>query len=77
MDAKYCAFTKIINGTFQFCIPVYQRDYSWTEEECKQLWEDILHSAAVFGIDAKPLPGIRGLEVNRRHISILHSMALD
>ena len=46
MNAKDCPFTKIINGTFQFCIPVFQRDYSWTEEECKQLWEDILHIAS-------------------------------
>lgn len=24
-------FTKIINGTTQFVIPVFQRDYGWTE----------------------------------------------
>ena len=23
-------------------IPIYQRTYSWTEKECRQLWEDIL-----------------------------------
>ncbi len=38
-------FTNIINGTTQFVIPVFQRDYSWTEEECEQLWKDILHVA--------------------------------
>lgn len=35
-------FTKIINGTTQFVIPVFQRDYSWTETQCEQLWKDIL-----------------------------------
>lgn len=35
-------FTKIINGTTQFVIPVFQRDYSWTEAECEQLWKDVL-----------------------------------
>ncbi len=35
-------FTKIINGTMQFVIPVFQRDYSWTEAHCEQLWNDIL-----------------------------------
>ena len=35
-------FAKIINGTSQFLIPVFQRDYSWTETECEQLWRDIL-----------------------------------
>lgn len=35
-------FTKIINGTTQFVIPVFQRDYSWTETQCEQLWKDLL-----------------------------------
>ena len=35
-------FTKIINGTTQFVIPVFQRDYSWTEPQCEQLWKDLL-----------------------------------
>ena len=32
--------TKIINGTMQFVIPVFQRDYNWTEGNCEQLWKD-------------------------------------
>src|SRR5215211_4902649 len=28
-----------------FVIPDYQRDYSWTEEEIKDLWEDIVATA--------------------------------
>src|SRR5439155_13570277 len=39
-------FTKIINGTTQFVIPVFQRHYNWTEAECDQLWKDILQIAA-------------------------------
>ncbi|MBE3050160.1 DUF262 domain-containing protein [Candidatus Bathyarchaeota archaeon] len=39
-------FTKIINGTTQFVIPVFQRDYNWTEAECEQLWKDIIQVAA-------------------------------
>lgn len=26
----------------RFVIPVYQRPYSWDEEQCEQLWEDVL-----------------------------------
>src|SRR5205807_7328492 len=40
-----CPFTKIINGTTQFVIPVFQRDYRWTETQCDQLWQDILKIA--------------------------------
>ena len=46
MNALDCPFVKIINGTFQFLIPVFQRDYSWNEAECKQLWLDILQIAS-------------------------------
>ena len=46
MTAVDCPFTKIINGTSQFLIPVFQRDYSWTEAECEQLWRDILQIAS-------------------------------
>lgn len=26
----------------QYCIPVFQRDYAWTEEQCTKLFEDIV-----------------------------------
>ena len=38
-------FTQIINGTTQFVIPVFQRDYSWTELQCEQMWDDVLRVA--------------------------------
>lgn len=28
----------------QFVIPIYQRTYSWTERECRQLWDDIIRT---------------------------------
>ena len=39
-------FTNIINGTTQFVVPVFQRDYRWTEAQCEQLWADILAAGA-------------------------------
>jgi hypothetical protein len=36
-------FNNIINGTSQFVIPVFQRDYTWqAETQCAQLWRDVL-----------------------------------
>lgn len=46
MQAIDRPFTKIINGSTQFVIPVFQRDYNWTEAECEQLWQDILQIAS-------------------------------
>ena len=31
MKAQHVFFPKIMNGASQFVIPVFQRDYSWTE----------------------------------------------
>lgn len=40
-EAKLLAFLK---KSPQFVIPIYQRTYSWTEKECRQLWDDILRA---------------------------------
>ena len=42
MQAINRQFTEIINGNKQFIIPVFQRDYSWTIEQCDQMWADIM-----------------------------------
>jgi uncharacterized protein with ParB-like and HNH nuclease domain/predicted transport protein len=39
VEAKLLAFLK---KSPQFVIPIYQRTYSWTEKECRQLWDDIV-----------------------------------
>ena len=39
-------FTDIINGNRQFIIPVFQRDYTWTRQQCQQLWTDVLRASA-------------------------------
>lgn len=40
-EAKLLPFLK---SSPQFIIPIYQRVYSWTDEECKQLWDDIVRT---------------------------------
>ena len=32
----------IDQNKIQYVIPVYQRNYEWTDEECKKLYEDII-----------------------------------
>ena len=41
VEAKLLNFLK---KSPQFVIPIYQRTYSWTERECRQLWDDIVSS---------------------------------
>ena len=40
-EAKLLAFLK---RSTQFIIPIYQRTYSWTEKECRQMWDDVLRA---------------------------------
>jgi len=42
MQASDAPFLNIIQGNKQYIIPVFQRDYDWTEEQCQQLFTDIL-----------------------------------
>lgn len=44
MKATDASLLTFIRKAPQFMIPIYQRSYSWTEEECKQLWEDLLRA---------------------------------
>lgn len=45
MKAQETNFLKFMQGTKQFVIPIYQRKYSWTIQQCRQLWNDIVRAA--------------------------------
>ena len=42
MKATETKFLDFLNGKKQLIIPIYQRTYSWTDIQCKQLWKDII-----------------------------------
>lgn len=42
MKATEARLLDFIRKSPQFMIPIYQRTYSWTEKECRQLWDDIV-----------------------------------
>lgn len=45
MKAQENQFLPFLEGKKQFIIPIYQRTYSWTYEQCEQLWNDIVRVA--------------------------------
>ncbi|WP_241563157.1 DUF262 domain-containing protein [Streptomyces sp. E1N211] len=48
MQAKETLFADLMQGrTQQFQVPLYQRTYSWTEKQLKQLWSDITEQAGL------------------------------
>lgn len=44
MKAVEANLLEFLKRSEQFSIPIYQRTYSWTERECRQLWDDILRT---------------------------------
>ncbi|ABK77749.1 conserved hypothetical protein [Cenarchaeum symbiosum A] len=41
MKSEITSITKILDGGCQISVPIYQRGYSWTRGECRQLLEDV------------------------------------
>ena len=44
MKATEAGLMSFLQKSTQFIIPIYQRTYSWTEKECRQLWDDIIRA---------------------------------
>ena len=52
MKATEAKFLDFLKKSPQFVIPIYQRTYSWTERECRQLWDDIIRTGSDDDISA-------------------------
>lgn len=46
MKATEAKLLTFLEKAPQFIIPIYQRTYSWTEKQCRQLWNDILRAGS-------------------------------
>lgn len=44
MQATEANLLKFLKKSPQFVIPIYQRNYSWTDDQCRQLWADMLRA---------------------------------
>ncbi|EHK9043272.1 DUF262 domain-containing protein [Vibrio vulnificus] len=44
MKATESKLFKFLQKSAQFIIPIYQRQYSWTQDQCEQLWKDIVRA---------------------------------
>jgi len=41
IDSRLMSFGELLAGSSYYSVPPFQRDYSWTETEVEQLWNDI------------------------------------
>lgn len=44
MIAREAKMLEFMRKARQFVIPIYQRNYSWEKDECRQLWDDIMRA---------------------------------
>lgn len=75
MKASEANLLKFLKKSPQFIIPIYQRNYSWTETQCRQLWDDILRTGLDEQINAHFMGSIvyieRALSTVTNHESLL------
>jgi len=76
MRADETQLLKFMNGPKQFIIPIYQRTYSWTLKECKQLWEDIIKAGKDGKISSHFLGSIVYVEKGLYQISTIPKLLL-
>jgi uncharacterized protein with ParB-like and HNH nuclease domain/predicted transport protein len=69
MKATEANLLSFLKKSPQFTIPIYQRTYSWTERECRQLWDDILRSGGDDAISAHFVGSIVYIEKSLYQIS--------
>jgi len=67
VEAKLLSFLK---KSPQFVIPIYQRTYSWTERECRQLWDDVVRTGNNEAISAHFVGSIVYIEQGLSQVTI-------
>lgn len=69
MKAIESQLLKVLKSASQFDIPIYQRTYSWTESECRQLWEDILRAGSDDSIGVHFMGSIVYIETEQSQVT--------
>lgn len=71
MKATEANLLGLIKKSPQFVIPIYQRTYSWTERECRQLWDDVLRAGENDAIAAHFIGSVVYIEKGLYQVSSL------
>ena len=74
MKATEAKLLEFLKKSPQFVIPIYQRTYSWTERECRQLWDDILRTGANQDVSAHFVGAIVYIEKGLSNLTIQSPM---
>ena len=60
MKGSECRLIEYMDGSKKrFIIPVYQRNYDWKTENCKQLYDDLVKVLSFFTVSSLPKQYVR------------------
>jgi uncharacterized protein with ParB-like and HNH nuclease domain len=77
MKATEANLLAFLRKSPQFMIPIYQRTYSWTEAQCRQLWEDILRAGSHEDISAHFIGSVVYIEKGLYQVSSQPLLVID
>ena len=72
MNARNTELLEFLQGSKQFQVPIFQRRYDWTKEECKQLWDDVLRVGQNEDIPSHFLGSIYSMKIDDDPYSRVH-----
>lgn len=70
MKATEARLIDFLKKSPQFVVPIYQRTYSWTEKECRQLWDDVVRAGSTEAISAHFVGSIVYIEMGLSQVMI-------
>jgi uncharacterized protein with ParB-like and HNH nuclease domain/predicted transport protein len=70
MKATEAKLLDFLKKSPQFVIPIYQRTYSWTEKECRQLWDDIVRTGSNDAVSAHFVGSIVYIEKGLSQVTV-------
>jgi uncharacterized protein with ParB-like and HNH nuclease domain/predicted transport protein len=74
MKATEARLLDFLKKSPQFVIPIYQRTYSWSERECRQLWEDIMRAGRDEAVPAHFVGSIVYVEKSLYQVAVQSSL---
>lgn len=76
MKATEARLLDFLKRSQQFVIPIYQRTYSWSEEQCRQLWDDVIRAGQRDDIPAHFIGSVVYIEQGLYQVSGSHRFLL-
>lgn len=70
MKASEANLLQFLRNSPQLSIPIYQRNYSWTLEQCRQLWNDLMRAGRDEGIKSHFIGSIVHIEKGKSTVTM-------